>query len=140
VTTFERVAGAPAIVRKRDGRRQPFDAEKVRAGLARAAHKRPAAEAAIETTAAMVAEEARGLEEISTRRIGELCLAGLREADRIAYLRFASVHKQLADLEAVSAELSELAIAEEFAPEGIGTEGSDQPDLVIEHARREVHA
>jgi len=97
-----------AIVRKRDGRREEFDAAKLRAGLERSAHKLPAAEAAVDSIAEVVELEAATGGELSTRRIGELCLAGLREADRIAYVRFASVHKQLADTEALKAELSAL--------------------------------
>ena len=142
-TTFERHVRELAIVRKRQGGREPFDGAKLRAGLRRAAHKRPAAEQAIEEIVAAVEEEARSADELTTRRIGELCLSGLREADRIAYLRFASVHKQLADLEAISAELSELAISEDFSadlPQLLAAEGSDSPDLVIQNARREVHA
>lgn len=139
-TTFERYAEAFAVVRKRDGSRQPFSPAKLRAGLRRAAHKRPDAELAIEAIAAAAEEEAKAAEEISTRRIGEICLGGLLENDRIAYLRFASVHKQLADLEAISAELSDLAIADDFSAELLQTEGPDSPDLVSENARREVHA
>lgn len=129
-----------AIVRKRQGGRQPFETAKLRAGLRRAAHKRPNAEAVIESIVAAVEEEARTAAELTTRRIGELCLDGLREADRIAYLRFASVHKQLADLDAITAELSDLAISEEFSAELLEAEGPDSPDLVIQNARREVHA
>ena len=107
-TTFERVAPSIAIVRKRDGRRQEFEATKVRAGLQRAAHKQPAAEAAVDRIAATVELEAATGGELPTRRIGELCLAGLREADTVAYLRFATVHKQLDDTEAIRAELHTL--------------------------------
>jgi transcriptional repressor NrdR len=142
-TTFERYVRELAIVRKRRGGRQPFEVAKLRAGLRRAAHKRPDAEAAIEAIVVAVEEEARAADELTTRRIGELCLDGLREADRIAYLRFASVHKQLADLDAISAELSDLAITEDFPadiPELLEAEGSDSPDLPIQDARREVHA
>ncbi len=139
-TSFERYADAPAAVRKRDRSLQAFDPDKLRAGLARAAHKRDDAESAIESIAARVEGEARGLAEISSRRIGELCLVGLRESDRIAYLRFATVHKQLADLDALSAELSDLAIAADFDPEILGSEGSDSQDLSIQESRREVHA
>ena len=124
-TSFERVAPSIAIVRKRDGRRQPFDATKVRAGLERAAHKQPAAEAAVEAIAETIALEAAAGGELSSRRIGELCLAGLREADTVAYLRFATVHKQLADTEAIRAELraldleaAEPALAELVAGDG----------------------
>ena len=107
-TTFERVAASIAIVSKRDGRREEFDAAKVRAGLQRAAHKQPAAEAAVDRIAATVELEAATGGELPTRRIGELCLAGLREADTVAYLRFATVHKQLDDTEAIRAELHAL--------------------------------
>lgn len=107
-TTFERLEPSLAIVRKRDGRRQEFDGAKVRAGLERAAHKLPAAEAAIGRIAEIVELEAATGGELSSRRIGELCLEGLRDADRVAYLRFATVHKQLADTEAIRAELSAL--------------------------------
>ena len=107
-TTFERLAPMLAIVRKRDGRREEFDAAKLRAGLERSAHKLPAAEAAVDSIAEVVELEAATGGELSTRRIGELCLDGLRDADRIAYVRFASVHKQLADTEALKAELSAL--------------------------------
>ncbi len=106
-TTFERREDAVPTVCKRDGRRQIFDPAKVRAGLERAAHKRQRAAAATEAIAAGVIAEATRQREISSRRIGELCLDGLRDADRIAYLRYASVHKQLADLDAIRAELSE---------------------------------
>jgi transcriptional repressor NrdR len=109
-TTFERIAPSIAIVGKRDGRREEFDAAKVRAGLERAAHKQPAAEAAVDAIAATVELEAAAAAggELSSRRIGELCLAGLREADTVAYLRFATVHKQLDDTEAIRAELHAL--------------------------------
>ena len=107
-TTFERLEPSLAIVRKRDGRRQEFDGDKVRAGLERAAHKLPAAEAAVGRSAGIVELEAATGGELSSRRIGELCLDGLRDADRVAYLRFATVHKQLADTEAIRAELSAL--------------------------------
>ncbi len=139
-TSFERYADALAPVRKRDRGLQPFDPAKLRAGLGRAAHKRPDAEAAIESIATQIEAESRGMPEISSRRIGELCLEGLRESDRIAYLRFASVHKQLADLDDLSAELSDLAISEDFDPGILGSEEPDSQDLSIQHARREVHA
>lgn len=111
-TSFERLAPSPAIVCKRDGRREELDAAKLRAGLERAAHKLPEAERAVERIVAAVELEAAGSDELSTRRIGEICLAGLREADQVAYLRFATVHKQLADTEAIRIELSALDLAD----------------------------
>lgn len=138
-TTFERYADSIAIVRKRDGRRQAFDPSKVRAGLARAAHKLPDAEAAIDHIVREVAAEAGTSEELSTMRIGEICLAGLLGANRIAYLRFASVHKQLADLDAISAELSDLAITGEFGSSGGSADPVASSQLKEQTNGREIH-
>jgi transcriptional repressor NrdR len=162
-TTFERLTPAVAIVRKRDGRREEFDSAKVRAGLTRAAHKLPAAEAAVAGIVAGVELEAAAGGELPTRRIGELCLAGLREADTIAYLRFATVHKQLADTEAIRAELrtlestepelaelfggdgwpvgsSDAANGANFDPEHPRAEAGDTQDLETNEPGREIHA
>ena len=78
------------FVRKRNDRRQPFDRAKLRGGLARAAHKRPVSDAQIDAIADAVQRavmQAGG--ELATSAIGELCLNGLREVDRGAYLQFA---------------------------------------------------
>ena len=88
-TTYERCE-LSLSVRKRSGRREPFDRAKLRAGLARAAHKRPVSEGQIDAIADRVESaltQAGG--ELSTGAIGELCLEALREADVGAYLQFA---------------------------------------------------
>lgn len=162
-TTFERLAPTAAVVRKRDGSRQEFEPAKVRAGLERAAHKRPAAESALEGIATTVGLEAQSGRELTTRRIGELCLAGLRDVDTVAYLRFATVHKQLADTEAIRAELlalessepelaelfrgdgfsiapAEPANDENFDPEATRTESGDAQDLETNEPGRKIHA
>ena len=96
-------------MRKRGGERQPFDRIKLRGGLARAAHKRPVASESIDAIVVRIENEAEGAGgEIPSSRVGELCLAGLRDLDRVAYLQFAAVYKQL-DVEAVRRELSALA-------------------------------
>jgi transcriptional repressor NrdR len=78
------------FVRKRNGRRQPFNRAKLRGGLARAAHKRPVSDAEIDAIADNVqAAVIVGGGELPTTVIGELCLNGLRDADRGAYLQFA---------------------------------------------------
>ena len=108
-TTFERAERAPLFVRKRGGERQPFDRIKLRGGLARASHKRPVAPESIDQIVGRIEHEAEGAGgELPTSRVGELCLAGLRDLDRVAYLQFAAVYKQL-DVEAVRSELSALA-------------------------------
>jgi transcriptional repressor NrdR len=95
-TTYERYERGPLYVRKRDGERQLFDRAKLRGGLARAAHKRPVPATAIDAIVDRIeaaAERAGG--ELPARRIGEMCLDGLRRIDRISYLQYAAVYKQL---------------------------------------------
>jgi transcriptional repressor NrdR len=89
-TTFERIAIDRLYVRKRDDRRQPFDAEKLRGALSRAAHKRDVSTAEIQGIVAAVEGEATasgGV--IDAARIGEICLDRLGQLDRGAYLQFA---------------------------------------------------
>jgi transcriptional repressor NrdR len=89
-TTFERRESPPLYVAKRNGERQRFDRTKLRAALIRAAHKRPVSAADLERLVdriASVAAESGG--ELRAERIGDLCLAGLRELDVGAYLQFA---------------------------------------------------
>jgi transcriptional repressor NrdR len=109
-TTYERSADAPLVVLKRDGQRQPFDHAKLRDGLVRAAHKRPVPASELDALVDRIAAEVeRAGGELPAARIGEMCLEGLRRLDRISYLQFASVYKQLADVDEVQAELAELA-------------------------------
>ena len=88
-TTYERYEQS-LFVRKRAGRRQPFDREKLRGALARAAHKRPVSGAQIDaiTSAVETALVSAG-GEMPSRSIGALCLDGLGQVDRGAYLQFA---------------------------------------------------
>lgn len=89
-TTFERVSVDRIHVRKRDHRRQPFDAQKLRGALVRAAHKRDVSAQQIHGIVAAVESEATasgGVIEAS--RIVQICLARLRELDQGAYLQFA---------------------------------------------------
>ena len=89
-TTFERREPEPVHVVKRDGQRQRFDRTKLRAALLNAAHKRPVSASDIEEIVDRI--ETVGTEgpgELSSERVGELCLAELRELDWGAYLQFA---------------------------------------------------
>jgi transcriptional repressor NrdR len=89
-TTYERREAEPIHVIKRDGERQRFDRTKLRAALLNAAHKRPVEPAAIEPIVGRIeAEVERSGGELSTQRIGELCLLELRQLDPGAYLQFA---------------------------------------------------
>ncbi|MEK6278342.1 MAG: transcriptional regulator NrdR [Actinomycetota bacterium] len=107
-TTYERYERL-LFVRKRSGDRQAFDREKLHGGLARAAHKRPVPEDEIDAIVDLIAGEVEGAGgELPAQRIGEMCLEGLRRVDRVAYLQFAAVYKELSDIDEVQAELARM--------------------------------
>ncbi len=88
-TTYERYEQS-LFVRKRSGRRQPFDREKLRGALTRAAHKRPMSGAQIDAITEQVETAlVAGGGEMPSSSIGELCLQGLAVVDRGAYMQFA---------------------------------------------------
>jgi transcriptional repressor NrdR len=89
-TTYERREPEPLEVIKRDGHRQPFDREKLRSGLVRASHKRDVDQRELNLIVDRIEETTRAEGgALSAERIGELCLAGLEQLDRGAYLQFA---------------------------------------------------
>jgi transcriptional repressor NrdR len=89
-TTYERAVPETLEVVKRDGRRQPFDREKLRGGLVRASHKRDVDPRDLDLIVDLIEKEARAAGgELSAERIAELCLEGLRRLDRGAYQQFA---------------------------------------------------
>ena len=87
-TTFERREPEPADVIKRDGERQRFDRTKLRAALLKAGHKRPITAVDMEAIVDRIQMVASDTGELSTERIGELCLAELETLDHGAYLQF----------------------------------------------------
>ena len=107
MTTFERVEHAPLHVIKRDGARQPFDRQKLLAGLVRACVKRPIPLAEIEQAAVRIEAELRnGVgDEVEASAIGEEALRVLRDLDLVAYVRFASVYRDFQDAEEFEREL-----------------------------------
>ncbi len=109
-TSYERVEEIPYLVIKKDGRREPFDRQKLMAGLHRACAKRPVPARAL----AAIADEVEQMvqdsvdREIDSRAIGEKVMERLRELDKVAYVRFASVYRQFEDVEEFMAELRDL--------------------------------
>lgn len=108
-TTFERLEEVALQVVKRSGDREPFDREKVVAGLVAATKSRPVEPEQMEELAMAVEESAR-LEgsEISTEDVGRAVLERLRDLDVVAAVRFASVYKEFDDLADFERELTEL--------------------------------
>jgi transcriptional repressor NrdR len=98
-TTFERVEDVGLMVLKRDGSRQPYEREKVLSGLRKALANRPASDEEVAELADRVEAglRARG-PEVSSQDVGFGVLAGLRELDAVAYMRFASVYKDFQEI------------------------------------------
>jgi len=107
-TTYERVDEHGLVVVKRDGTREPFDREKLRDGLERAASGR-LDEHALDALATEIEEQLRAAGgEVGSDRIGVTVLEHLRGLDHVAYLRFASVYKGFEDLADFEREVVEL--------------------------------
>jgi transcriptional repressor NrdR len=111
-TTYERSDEIPYMVVKKDGRREKFDRQKVLSGLLKACEKRPVAMAKLaEVVDAVEAGLADNPDrEISTTQIGEMLMEHLRNLDKIAYVRFASVYRDFQDVEAFLNELKNLVL------------------------------
>jgi transcriptional repressor NrdR len=108
-TTYERHDPGPIYIRKRDGSRQPFDRRKLLAGLERAAIKRPLERDQLDGLVDRIVAELRaegGTPEAG--RVGELALRGLKQLDRVAYVRFASVYRKFEDVDEFESELARL--------------------------------
>ena len=109
-TTFEKVETRPVMIEKKDGHLEPFDIEKVRAGLMKACEKRPAAQAQIDGVVADIEKEILNLLEpqVPSRTVGELVMRALKDLDEVAYVRFASVYRQFTDINTFMRELAVL--------------------------------
>jgi transcriptional repressor NrdR len=108
-TTYERVEATPVTVRKRDGRREQFDRQKLLRGLVRAANKRPVSDAQLEELAdAIAAGVRRRGPEVDASLVGELSLRGLVELDPVTGLLFASVYRNFRDLSELESELQRI--------------------------------
>lgn len=109
-TTYERLEQIPTLVIKRDGRREPYDRQKVRAGLLRACEKRPVTlrqlEEAVDAVDAMINRSDD--REVRSEAIGAVLMRRLREIDQVAYVRFASVYRRFEDVEEFTALLERL--------------------------------
>ena len=109
-TTYEKIEMQQILVIKKDQSRELFDSRKVRQGIIAACHKRPVSAADIEKLVTEVEQLAANSlqEEITTRRIGEMVMDGLRKLDEVAYIRFASVYRQFTDIPSFMNELKKL--------------------------------
>lgn len=110
-TTYERVEIGGLMVVKRDGRREEFDPRKLRDKLRIALTKRPVPQEEVDRIVGAVEAEllAMGTVEVPSTAIGEIVLRELKQLDEVAYIRFASVYRQFADLEDLRREMDVLS-------------------------------
>lgn len=99
-TTYETIEMSPIFIIKKDGSRQPFDAEKIKRGIIRACEKRPVGIKQIELIVAEIEKKISNslAQEIKSEQVGELVMNKLKELDDIAYIRFASVYRKFEDV------------------------------------------
>ncbi|MBL8151855.1 MAG: transcriptional repressor NrdR [Blastocatellia bacterium] len=109
-TSYERIDEIPYMVVKKDGRREPFDRQKIMSGLLKACEKRPISPSKLEAIANAIekfVQESRDRER-STEKIGELIMRKLKDIDKVAYVRFASVYLEFKDVSEFMNELKAL--------------------------------
>jgi transcriptional repressor NrdR len=109
-TSYERIDEIPFMVVKKDGTREPYDRNKVLGGLRKACEKRPVSPAALERVADEIEQMVQEApeREIPTVRLGEKVMDRLRELDKVAYVRFASVYRQFEDVDQFMKVLNDL--------------------------------
>lgn len=115
-TTYEYIEEPSLMVIKKDGRRQPFDRQKVLSGIIKACEKRPISMDKMEQMLIDIEREIQKCpeREISTTKVGEFVIKKLKEVDDVAYVRFASVYRQFKDVEQFMVELKAMLKKEKF--------------------------
>lgn len=109
-STYERAILATPLIIKQDGTREEFDRDKLLRGLRISCAKRPVSAAEIDRLVGEIesALQAMGRAEVSSRVVGDMAIAGLKDLDQIAYIRYAIVYLGLDDLHAIRKEIDHL--------------------------------
>lgn len=109
-TTFEGAELVMPRIVKRDGSREPFNEDKLRAGLQRALEKRPVSTEKIEQCVLSIKSSLRatGEREVTSELLGNLVMDGLKVLDKVAYVRFASVYRSFEDIREFGEEIARL--------------------------------
>ena len=122
-TTYEQIEQSMPLIRKKDGRWEPFDRNKLMSGLLKACQKRPVGQTALDTIADEIERECfnRNGREITSEDIGALVMQRLHSLDEVAYVRFASVYRQFKDVTQFMEEVQRLLKKNE------GRAGAEKP-------------
>ena len=117
-TSYERIDEIPYMVVKKDGKRESWDRNKVLAGLFRAAEKRPVSTGQLETIVDEVEKSVQDSadRELATSEIGKIIMRRLKAMDKVAYVRFASVYLEFADVSEFMTELKYLVRSQTKKP------------------------
>ena len=109
-TTYEKIEQLPLMVVKRDGRREPFDATKIKGGILHACEKLPVSMQQIDAMTARIEQSAYAAMEgeIPSQLIGDMVMAELKAINDVAYVRFAAVYRKFTDLGTFMDELQKL--------------------------------
>ena len=109
-TTYEKAETVMPQIIKHDGRREPFQEEKLKSGILRALEKRPVQIEDIDSALSRIKHNlrTRGEREVQARYLGELAMNELRDIDQVAYVRYASVYRSFQDVHAFREEIERL--------------------------------
>lgn len=109
-TTYEKVETLPLIVVKKDNNREPYDREKIVAGIVRSCHKRPISMKQINDMVDDIEGQIFNMEEkeIPTTTIGSIVMDRLKDLDEVAYVRFASVYREFKDVNTFMDEIKKI--------------------------------
>lgn len=109
-TTYERIENVNLIVIKKDGKREQFDRDKLKAGIIRSCEKTTVSLELIEKIVTEIERELRNADsvEVESKKVGQLVSARLKTLDKVAYIRFSSVFKQFVDVEDFEKEVKKL--------------------------------
>ena len=119
-TTYEKIESAPIWVIKNNGNRQVFDSAKIKAGIMKACEKRPVPMIKIEKLVTNIERQIHNslLQEVTSKQIGNMVMEGLKELDDVAYVRFASVHREFKDINTLLSEIEQLVKEKKMDPDG----------------------
>ena len=109
-TTYEKIESSPVLVIKNNGNRQIFDSAKIKNGIIKACEKRPVSMARIDKLVSDIEKQVNNTlaQEISSRKVGDMVMNGLKGLDEVAYVRYASVHRQFKDINTLLEEIEKL--------------------------------
>ena len=118
-TTYEKIESTPVLVIKNNGNRQIFDSSKIKNGIIKACEKRPVSMARIDKLVNDIEKQDNNTlaQEISSKKVGDMVMNGLKSLDEVAYVRYASVHRQFKDINTLLEEIEKL-VADKGSDDG----------------------